>query len=246
MSYPLDPRAPRCARRPRCHRSDAAARPGSRRLSLRQRGVRIRRLVTMAAVLDWELCTTGDPIADFSWSLQYWADPDDEHLSLAPGSPDNGGSRLPTARRRAVRRYVAQPRASTCPNYPFYKAFSWWKQACIVEGACMPADSPGARSAGWSTLGCRPPSIAERADGMFEHARRSRARSSDERGPLIGMTDSVPDIVSCRQRSTSTSSSRLATSPFVGETVLGGDLRRINGRQGRQPSRRGGAARPEE
>ncbi|HEX7095398.1 MAG TPA: phosphotransferase family protein, partial [Acidimicrobiales bacterium] len=31
----------------------------------------------IAAVLDWELCTIGNPIADFVWSLQYWADPGD-------------------------------------------------------------------------------------------------------------------------------------------------------------------------
>ena len=32
---------------------------------------------SVAAVLDWELCTIGDPIADFAWSLEYWANADD-------------------------------------------------------------------------------------------------------------------------------------------------------------------------
>jgi aminoglycoside phosphotransferase (APT) family kinase protein len=32
----------------------------------------------VAAVLDWELCTIGDPIADFVWSLAYWAEPGEQ------------------------------------------------------------------------------------------------------------------------------------------------------------------------
>ena len=32
---------------------------------------------SVAAVLDWELCTIGDPIADFAWSLEYWANEND-------------------------------------------------------------------------------------------------------------------------------------------------------------------------
>jgi aminoglycoside phosphotransferase (APT) family kinase protein len=75
--------------------------------------------LSMAAVLDWELCTTGDPIADFA----------------------------------------------------FYEAFSWWKQACIVEGVYAGREG-GMRHQ-------RPVSdIADRVDAMLDHA-RTPARALD-------------------------------------------------------------------
>src|SRR5207253_9373489 len=45
------------------------------------------------AVLDWEICTLGDPLADIGLLLVYWADPGDEGQALlaaattAPGFP---------------------------------------------------------------------------------------------------------------------------------------------------------------
>lgn len=86
---------------------------------------------SLAAVLDWELCTTGDPIADFAWSLQYWAEPGDPMTWLAD-APTLAPDRF-IDRAEVVRRYE---RASgfDLSDLGFYEAFSWWKQACIVEG----------------------------------------------------------------------------------------------------------------
>ncbi len=119
----------------------------------------------VAAVLDWELCTTGDPIADFVWSLQYWGEPDDDLWwlpdppTLAPGFP---------RRSTVIDRYTAAT-GFDLSDYPFYEAFSWWKQACIVEGAYarrlrgstggMPSSGPVA-------------AIADRVDAMLVHAHR--------------------------------------------------------------------------
>jgi aminoglycoside phosphotransferase (APT) family kinase protein len=83
------------------------------------------------AVLDWELCTRGDPVADFCWSLMYWADPGDEFTFL---------SDAPTLDPRFVRsdeyaaRY-AERSGLDLSDRAWYVAFSCWKQACIVEGA---------------------------------------------------------------------------------------------------------------
>jgi aminoglycoside phosphotransferase (APT) family kinase protein len=47
----------------------------------------------IAAVVDWELCTLGDPLADVGMLLVYWSEPDDELMPLfdppttAPGFP---------------------------------------------------------------------------------------------------------------------------------------------------------------
>ena len=48
---------------------------------------------TVRAILDWEICTLGDPLADLGLLMVYWADPDDAMAVLglspttAPGSP---------------------------------------------------------------------------------------------------------------------------------------------------------------
>ena len=85
----------------------------------------------IAAVFDWELCTLGEAVADFCWSLMYWADPGDEVGFLQ--SPPTA---LPTFPRRAevAARYAARS-GLDLSDLPYYQAFSWWKMACIVEGA---------------------------------------------------------------------------------------------------------------
>ena len=118
----------------------------------------------IAAVLDWELCTTGDPIADFAWSVQYWGDPHD-HMWWLPDPPTLSS---PFPRRSEVIRLYQQVTGFDLSDYPFYEAFSWWKQACIVEGAYarrLRGSAGGMESSGPTAA------IAERADAMFEHAR---------------------------------------------------------------------------
>jgi aminoglycoside phosphotransferase (APT) family kinase protein len=85
----------------------------------------------VAAVLDWELCTIGDPIADFAWSLEYWANASDP-VSFLRDPPT--ASDIFVSRDEVVDRY-----RSRCGfefgDLSYYRVFSWWKQACIAEGA---------------------------------------------------------------------------------------------------------------
>ena len=37
------------------------------------------------AVLDWEMSTLGDPLADLGLLMVYWPDPDDPHPAVNPG-----------------------------------------------------------------------------------------------------------------------------------------------------------------
>lgn len=82
------------------------------------------------AVLDWELCTLGDPIADFVWSLLYWAEPEDP-LTWLLDPPTKANKFI--SRDEVVELY-AQRSGLDLTDIHYYKAFSWWKQACIVEG----------------------------------------------------------------------------------------------------------------
>ncbi|MEQ8839990.1 MAG: phosphotransferase family protein [Acidimicrobiales bacterium] len=119
--------------------------------------------LSLAAVLDWELCTTGDPIADFAWSMQYWAEPGDDITWLT--DPPTSSSHFPR-RDEVIARYETAT-GFDLSDYPFYEAFSWWKQACIVEGVY--ARRLRGSQGGMAQIG--PPSIiADRVDVMLDHA----------------------------------------------------------------------------
>jgi aminoglycoside phosphotransferase (APT) family kinase protein len=85
----------------------------------------------VAAVLDWELCTIGDPIADFAWSLEYWANRSDP-VSFLPDPPT--ASDIFVTRDEVVNRYRSRC-GFDVGDLSYYRVFSWWKQACIAEGA---------------------------------------------------------------------------------------------------------------
>ncbi len=84
----------------------------------------------IVAVLDWELCTLGDPTADFVWSLLYWAQPGDA-ISWLLDAP-TFSEKFPS-RDYVIDRYQ-QACGQSLEHLDYYMAFSWWKQACIVEG----------------------------------------------------------------------------------------------------------------
>ena len=52
---------------------------------------------TCSAILDWEICTLGDPLADLGLLLVYWAEPEDGALADRRG-PDHPARLLPPGR----------------------------------------------------------------------------------------------------------------------------------------------------
>jgi len=85
---------------------------------------------SILAVLDWELCTLGDPLADLGLLLVYWAEPgEDGSLAVTPATGIEG---FPT-RAQLVERYSAATGRDTSA-IDFYVAFGYWKLACIIEG----------------------------------------------------------------------------------------------------------------
>ena len=82
------------------------------------------------AVLDWELCTLGDPLANVGLLMVYWSEPGDETIPLlsAPTTADG----FPT-RREVAERY-AQRSGRDLAELDYYVAFGFWKLAVILEG----------------------------------------------------------------------------------------------------------------
>jgi aminoglycoside phosphotransferase (APT) family kinase protein len=82
------------------------------------------------AVLDWELATLGDPLADIGLLQVYWSQPDDDLVPL-PGAPTLVEG-FPT-RQEIADRYAAAT-GRDLSQLPYYVAFGYWKLACILEG----------------------------------------------------------------------------------------------------------------
>ncbi len=84
----------------------------------------------VAAVVDWELCTLGDPLADVGLLLVYWAEEGDDLLPLfepatmAPGFPS----------RDEVRNRYAERSGRDLAEIDFFVALGYWKLAIILEG----------------------------------------------------------------------------------------------------------------
>lgn len=82
------------------------------------------------AILDWELSTLGDPIADLAQTVLYWGDSDGPAVPLIPQLTRGPGWPRPT---RLLERYCAI--TGTDPsNMPWYLAFSCFKFAAIAQG----------------------------------------------------------------------------------------------------------------
>ena len=84
----------------------------------------------VAAVLDWELCTLGDPLADVGLLMVYWTDPGDPSALLGAAATALEGF----PRRDEVKRRYAERSGRDISQVDFYVAFGYWKLACIVEG----------------------------------------------------------------------------------------------------------------
>lgn len=82
------------------------------------------------AVLDWELATLGDPLADAGLLQVYWTQADDEVIPL-PWTPTVVEG-FPT-RAQVAERYAAAS-GRDLAELPYFVAFGYWKLACILEG----------------------------------------------------------------------------------------------------------------
>ncbi|MFT7474303.1 MAG: aminoglycoside phosphotransferase (APT) family kinase protein, partial [Verrucomicrobiales bacterium] len=85
---------------------------------------------SVKAVLDWELTTLGDPLADLGAMLTYWTRPGDAVIALsdpptlAPGFIE----------RDEVVAIYEDAMGDTVGDVGYYHAFATWRLACILDG----------------------------------------------------------------------------------------------------------------
>ncbi|MGE3148294.1 MAG: phosphotransferase family protein [Pseudorhodoplanes sp.] len=87
------------------------------------------------AVIDWELSTLGDPLADFTYHLMQW------HMPRSPTGADTGslvGCDLDALGIPSmdfyVDRYVARTGLDPRPHLPIYLAYNFFRLAAILQG----------------------------------------------------------------------------------------------------------------
>lgn len=84
----------------------------------------------IVAVLDWEICTLGDPLADVGMLHVYWTDPGT--AAVLPQAAPTALEGFPT-KAELMQRYAAASGADLS-ELPFYIAFGYWKLTCIIAG----------------------------------------------------------------------------------------------------------------
>jgi aminoglycoside phosphotransferase (APT) family kinase protein len=83
------------------------------------------------AVLDWDMCTTGDPLLDLGYLLNYWAEPEDHADWIAAAAMPTWRPGFPT-RSEAIARYSART-GLDCSGIAWYQAFTAFKLAVIIQ-----------------------------------------------------------------------------------------------------------------
>jgi aminoglycoside phosphotransferase (APT) family kinase protein len=81
------------------------------------------------AILDWELCTLGDPLADLGLLMDYWTDSNEASvLGSAPTTAPGFSTRA------QVLEHYATVSDLDLDQIGYYCAFGYWKLACILQG----------------------------------------------------------------------------------------------------------------
>jgi aminoglycoside phosphotransferase (APT) family kinase protein len=91
----------------------------------------------MAAVVDWEMSTVGDPLLDLGWVLMGWPDPDEDRGRSGPGSDRSQALYFDYAgmqsRAELMERY-AKRSGLDLAAIDYYVVLARFKMACVLEG----------------------------------------------------------------------------------------------------------------
>ncbi|HEV2187934.1 MAG TPA: phosphotransferase family protein [Stellaceae bacterium] len=85
----------------------------------------------IVAVLDWDMCTQGDPLADLGYVLNYWVEAGDDPAWRAIASMPTWRAGFPS-RAEAIARYAARS-GSDVGDILWYQVFAAFKLAVIIQ-----------------------------------------------------------------------------------------------------------------
>jgi aminoglycoside phosphotransferase (APT) family kinase protein len=133
-----------------------------------------RREPRVLALLDWELSTLGDPLADFAYHLMTWRLAPDEFRGLR--GCDFAGLGIPSEDEYVARYLDANPALARPDDqaWDFYMAYNMFRMAGILQGVLARGLAGNAASAQALEAGRRARPLAELAWRQVEQG-RSRA-----------------------------------------------------------------------
>ncbi|MFI6323500.1 phosphotransferase family protein [Nonomuraea sp. NPDC050556] len=119
------------------------------------------------AVVDWEMSTLGDPLADLGLTLTYWHDPGDDERA---GIPVSGDVTLAPGFLNAAEfaAHYAKVSGRDVTDLPYYVAFGNFKLAVIVEGIHARFRQGKTVGEGFENIGSAVPTLIARAHRMLD------------------------------------------------------------------------------
>jgi aminoglycoside phosphotransferase (APT) family kinase protein len=124
----------------------------------------------VSAVLDWELSTLGNPLADFTYFLMSWVMPSQERGGLS-GIDDLTAYGIPTID-EAVAQYCRVTGRDGLPDLDWYFSYNLFRLAGICQGIVGRVRDGTANSAHAATMEARVPVLAR---GAWDFARKAGA-----------------------------------------------------------------------
>ncbi len=124
-------------------------------------------VTSVAAVVDWEMSTLGDPLADLGLTLMYWTDPgEDDWLRISAGGSI---TTMPGFLRRAdaAARYAALT-GRDLSAIGYYIAFGCFKLAVVLEGIHARFLQQKTVGEGFEREGPAVPKLIERAHQLLD------------------------------------------------------------------------------
>jgi aminoglycoside phosphotransferase (APT) family kinase protein len=106
----------------------------------------------VVALLDWELSTLGDPVADFAYHAMVWRIPPDLFRGFA--NIDFPACGVPTEV-EYIRSYCERTGRTGLPHWRFYLAFSFFRLAAILQGVWRRAQEGNASALDAAEIGAR-------------------------------------------------------------------------------------------
>ena len=119
-----------------------------------------------AALLDWELSTIGDPLADLAWLMVWWAEPGEqikEPLRLCMATGEGG-----FLSRDELRALYEQRTGRDTSRIGWYQVFGLWRLAILFEGSYKRHLSGTADDEWFAELETGVPYLIERARHLID------------------------------------------------------------------------------
>jgi len=153
----------------------AAALPGTSRAAIVHGDYRLDNVILargdasrVAAIIDWEMSTLGDPLADVGLLLTYWSDVSAPVTGAGHPVSANGG--FPSAA-HLVGRYAAAAVGFQADSLPWYVAFGHFKLAVIAQTIHARYLSGRTVGDGFETAGPAVPALIDRGRELLADGR---------------------------------------------------------------------------